>query len=376
MGGSSGGGGSSGQVDYPGYMKDMHKQYMQEIEALLPAPNPFADVNAPSIMPLLGNTSIQYLETYLTARIDEVHQMPLVPNISICFQQPQFYAQIMQMICLVLDYLEANHNIVLSTDLAGYEEQLADRLEQLDMLSDVGNSVDYETTIRPRFLAGMRDVNAVQMSTFVVGIGVLEGVYAGKVAELRETLKNQTWQLRTEVKNQIANLEADVKKADAARIQNVLGVIAQLMNIGGSVSGSIDTLKVQLESTLQQLRVELMKVRESSLNHLDALIDSGASKNIELARMQVVAAFEQSNVNIDYDEKQYRWDLENYQYLANMMAAIGSGTAIAGGRQTSKFSSALGGALSGAAAGATMSGGNPIGVGIGGIIGLGASLLR
>ena len=221
MGGSSGGGGSSGTVDYPGYMKDAHKQYLKEIKALLPAPNPFVNVNAPSVDRLLSNTSIEYLETYLNSRIDEVHQLPLVPEISICMQQPQFYAQVMQMICLVLGYLENNHNIVLSTDLAGYEEQLADRLEQLDALSSVDNSVEFETIIRPRFLAGMRDINAVQMSTFVTGLGVLEGVYAGKVIELRETLKNQTWQLRTEVQREIAALDADAKKADVARVQSV-----------------------------------------------------------------------------------------------------------------------------------------------------------
>lgn len=374
MGGSSGGGGSSGQVDYPSYMKDHHKTMLREIHALLPAPNPFVGVNAPSITALTNNNVLDYLDTYLTGRIEEVHELPLIPEISICLQQPQFYGQVMQMICLVLDYLEATHNIVLSTDLSGYEEYLADRLDQLDSLQDIGNSVDFETVVRPRFLAGMRDVNAVQSSTFVIGLSVMEGVYLGKVTEFREQLKADTWKLRTEVRAQIANLEADAKKTDTARIQNVLGTITQLMNIGGSVSGSIDTLKVQLESTLQQLRADLMKMRESSLNHLDSLVDASAAKSIEHSRMKVVAAFEQSNVNIDYDEKQYRWDLENYQYLGNMLAAIGSGTVTAGGRQTSKFSSALGGALSGASAGMAVSGGNPIGAGIGAAIGLGASL--
>lgn len=375
MSGSSGGGGSSGTVDYPDYMKDAHKQYMNDLEALLPAPNPFTAVNAPAITPLTNNNTLFYLDSYLEKRIDELHTLSMSPEISVCLQQPQFYSQVMQMICMVLDYVEANHNIVLPTNLAAHAQALAGRLTELDSLTDLDGRVDFETTILPRFHAGMRDINAVQMSTFVTGRAVMEGVYASKVVELREQLKSDVWKMQTEVQSQIAQLELDAKKTDAARIQNIFGVIGQLMNTAASTAQSIDTIKVSLETSLQQLRVEMMKIRESSLSTLDGLVDASAGKSIELSRMKIVAAFEQSNMNIDYDEKQYRWDLENFQYLANMLAAIGSGTASAGGRQTSKFSSTLGGALSGAAAGATMSGGNPVGAGIGAILGAGASLL-
>lgn len=373
MGGSSGGGGSSGKVDYPSYMKDRHKKYLDRMSAMLPAPNPFVNVNAPSITRLTNNNSLEYLDAYLSERIAEVHGLPLVADVSICLQQPQFYAQVMQMICLVLDYIETNHNVVLPTNLATQVQLLAGRLQEINELTDLTGKVDFETTILPRFQAGMRDINAVQMSTFVVGRAVMEGVYAGKMTETREALKNEVWKLTTECRSQMDQAALEAEKTNAARIQNIFQIIGQLMNVAGTVSGSIDTLKVQLETTLQQLRVDLIKVREGSLSQLDTLVDSSTGKNIELSRMQIVAAFEQSNVNIDYDEKQYRWDLENYQYLSNMLAAIGSGTATAGGRQTSKFSSALGGALSGAAAGAA-AGGAP-GAAIGGLLGLGASLL-
>lgn len=373
-GGSSGGGGSSGSVDYPSYMKHRHEGYLDVMSQFaVYTPNPFVDVNAPSITRLTGNTSIEELETYLQQRINEVHGLAFEPSIELCLQQPMFYNQIMQLICLTLDYLESNHNVTIPSDIATQIAYLDARITQIANITDLEDSLDVETVVYPRFLAGMRDINAIQMSSFIVGKAVLEGVYQAKTVELRENLSNEAWKMRTEMAQVAGNIHLEASKTDAARIQNLLQVVAALVSTGGSVAGNVDTLKANLETTLKTLHVELIKIRESSLSHLDGLVDAHAAKSIELSRMQVVAMFEQSNVNIDYDEKQYRWELENWQYVANMLAAIGSGTASAGGRQTSKFSSALGGALSGAAAGATV-GGAP-GAAVGGLIGLGASLL-
>jgi hypothetical protein len=83
---------------------------------------------------------------------------------------------------------------------------------------------------------------------------------------------------------------------------------------------------------------------------------------------------EQATTDMEHLDKCYRWDLENYQYGANMLGAISGGTVGVAGGKTNKVASALGGALSGAAAGAVISGGNPVGAAIGGIVGLGASL--
>ena len=375
MGGSSGGS-SGGKVDYPSYMKDRHARYLDKIESLLPAPNPFKDAHAPSIDRLLNNNALFYLDAYLNARIKEAHELPLVANISLCMQQPQFYSQIMQMICLVLEYVENHHDIEVPKNLATQVQLLAGRLQELDEITDLTGRVEFESAVLPRFQGGMRDINAVQMSTFIVGRAVMEGVYASKVTEVRETLKNEIWKLLTESRNQMDHIALDAKKADATRIQSLFHVVGQLMTVGGTVSGSIDALRVQLETSLQHLRAEFMKIRESSLNHLDNLVDASTGKSIELSRMQIVAMFEQSNVDMDYGEKRYRWDLENFQYLANMLASIGGGTAVAGGRQTSKFTSALGGALSGAATGAMVAPGAPVaGAAVGALLGIGASLL-
>ena len=374
MGGSSGGGGSSGSVDYPGYMKDSHSRYLTEIRNLLPAANPFISVNAPSVDRLLNNTAVTALGTHIAERIVEVNALNTTVSINVDLQLPALYTRLTTTLDLVLTYLNSSHNITLSDDYENFATSLYARLDEIENIQNVSNLVEFETVIRPRFLAGMRDINAVQSSMFVLGLSNMEAVYAAKMTEVKQGLKNDIWKLNADVKNQLAQLELETKKTNVGRTQNILTLVNQTLGIMHSTAASLDTVRVQLGGTLEQLRLEFMKLKEASKAQLTSAADQHAGKSVELSRMQVVALMEQSNVNIDYDEKQFRWDLENYQYLANMLAAIGSGTASAGGRQTSKFSSALGGALSGAATGAAISGGNPIGAAIGGVIGLGAGL--
>lgn len=372
-GGSSGGGGSSGTVDYPAYMKTAHKLYMDEMHELLPAPNPFANVDAPSISPLINNTSVEELATYLNTRIAEVHALPVSTSINLCMVLPQFYTQVLQALGYVMNYIENAVPIEVTTNITTLITALEARLLAVDNLTDVEFLPEYETTILPRFKAGMRSINAVQMSTFVTGKVLLESEYASTVSLKREELKNAIWTDLSNLHVQLETLKVDAAKNNKANTVALLEVLSSLAATGGGAAQGIDTIRASILTDAEKLRIELLKLRESSLNQLDTLVDAYTGKHVELSRMQIVAAFEQSNVNIDYDEKQYRWDLENYQYLGNMLAAIGSGTATAGGRQTSKFSSALGGALSGAAMGASI--GNAPGAVIGGIVGLGAGLL-
>jgi len=376
IGGSSGGGSSSGTIDYPSYMKSRHEQYLTELRNYLPATNPFVGANAPSIDRLYNNDAITLLDSHITSRVNEIKNWSINPSINVDLQLEDLLTKITSSMAIITEYLSTTHDITLSPNFGNYVTSLIARNNEIDNLSNLENVGDFETVVRPRFLAGMRDVNAVQSSSFVIGLAVLEGVYLGKLTEFKQGLKNDISKIQADVNTQLANFELTVKKANSDRIQNILTLVNQLLSIEQVTTSNLDSLKVQIASSLEQLKIEIWKLRETSLGQIDQLKDTRTGKAIELSRMQIVAAFEQSNVNVDYDEKQFRWDLENYQYLANMLAAIGGGTASAGGRQTSKFSSALGGALSGAAAGAAISGGNPIGAAIGGVIGLGSALLQ
>ena len=173
----------------------------------------------------------------------------------------------------------------------------------------------------PQLKAGYRDANAVLSSAFPIAEAVLRGMAVRDVAKYATELR---------VKNHFLRAEWIAKAADR-----------------------------MLTSLLQRVVFE----------------ESVARISVEAKRIHIVAFKEQVDQDLDIDAKDGRWDLETYQYGANMLAAIGGGTAQTGQKEPSKASSALGGALSGAAMGMQLSGGNPYGAAIGGALGLAASFL-
>ncbi len=97
---------------------------------------------------------------------------------------------------------------------------------------------------------------------------------------------------------------------------------------------------------------------------------------MEANRLEIVATKEQDDTDNMIAVKDGRWDLETYQYGANLLAAIGGGTLLpsgssSGGDNPSTGTSALGGALAGAAIGSSVGGGwsTIIGGALGGIAG-------
>ena len=68
-----------------------------------------------------------------------------------------------------------------------------------------------------------------------------------------------------------------------------------------------------------------------------------------------------------------RWDMEVFQYGSNVLGAIGGGVLIP--RQPSQMQSMIGGALTGAAAGGIASGGNPLAIGAGAVLGAASAFL-
>lgn len=148
--------------------------------------------------------------------------------------------------------------------------------------------------IIPRFEAGMLDINAVSSSAFAIGRALIE--------------QNQDRQV-----NKFA-AELHLKAA------------------------SDDALK------LIQMKLEYQK----SVSQMLA----------EAYRIKIVAKKEETDSNLEFDEKDALWDLEVFKYGGNLIASIGGGTSD-NAKIPSKSQSVIGGAMSGAAAGAMMSGGNP-----------------
>jgi len=168
--------------------------------------------------------------------------------------------------------------------------------------------------VLPRFEAGMRDINAVTSSAFAIGRANIE--------------ENQD--------RQVAKYSADLHmKAFSDDAIKVIG-----------------------------LKLEYQKVVSTML--------------AEAYRIKIVAKKEENDVNVKIDEQDALWDLEVFQYGANLLAAIGGGTVGPGAKGPSTAQSVIGGAMSGAAAGAMIAGPGPQqipGAIIGGVLGAASGLL-
>jgi len=158
------------------------------------------------------------------------------------------------------------------------------------------------STILPRFRRGMQDINAVVSSAFAIGESIIE-------AEQERNVNRFSAELHAR-----------------AGMDNAIQVI--------------------------NLKLEYQKIASSML--------------VEIYRMKIVAKKEETDVNADLDDKDAKWDLEVFQYGANLLASIGGGTVSTKG--PTRAQSVLGGALSGISGGA-MIGGEFGSSGWGGIIG-------
>lgn len=168
--------------------------------------------------------------------------------------------------------------------------------------------------IIPRFEAGMRDINMVVSSAFPIGRALIE--------------ENQD--------RQVAKYSADLH--NKAFSDDALRLIA---------------LKLEYQKSVSQMIAEAYRVK-------------------------IVAKKEETDVNLSIEERDALWDLEVFQYGANLLASIGGGT-VSQGKEPSKWQSAIGGGMSGAAAGAMlgMAAGGPVGMlaGVGAALGLASGFL-
>jgi len=188
-----------------------------------------------------------------------------------------------------------------------------------DMLDD---NIDAEAI--PRFEAGMVDINSVVSSAFVIGRGLIIDGRNKAVAKYGTELRLQNYRQRNDM-----------------------------------IMSSVEIMTKTFIQKLEFLRTY-------------------CALTIEIRRIAIVSGTEEANQTADFADRDARWDLETFQYGANMMGSIAGAAVSTGKPGPSQTMSALGGALSGAAAGAMVGStfGQPVGGAVvGGMLGLGASFL-
>jgi len=201
------------------------------------------------------------------------------------------------------------------------DEAIQDAVDAFGAILD--DQIDNE--VLPEFEIGMRDANAVMSSAFVLGKAY---IYASR-------------------------------DRDVAKYAGDLKMVSRKDVLLAGLQGMIHIEEVKIANTA-----------------------SVSASTIEQKRIKIVAKNEENDIDMKIDENDASWDLEVFQYGANVLASIGGGavTPKGSGSKTNKMQSAIGGALSGAASGAMIgaakgSVGGPWGAAIGGAIGLAGGLL-
>jgi hypothetical protein len=195
---------------------------------------------------------------------------------------------------------------------------------------------EYSGKITPAFEGGMRDINSIMSSAFVLGTSLLATERANKVTKFTSELM----------------LQDHSKRGDY--IMTLVQKRSDLVN----------------QAVSEMLRLFVQKVEFTRVY---------AAMVADTKRIAIAALNDQQLEDKAIDVMDGKWDLETFQYGANMLAAIGGGTAQPSRMEGSQMARIVGGGLSGAAAGALIgsrigdsSGGDYGGIGalVGGLAGL------
>ena len=383
----SGGGGQSGKVEYPPHITEKHQTWLNIIGDPI-ASNPTSPLgvygspgSAPATTALTeaaAMTAITALETRLGARETAIEAIDIGALLDETLLEDVYDLVVAFNAAMGLPTIPQPTWSFTDTDLAAGVTSMDARVAALNDLDDLEGIVDLETVVYPRYEAGMRDINAVNSSAFVLGRSVMEATYQAKIQEVKHNLIGQAENTRAGLRQARGQIQADSAKAAQQFIHDV-----ELARFDGAFKYydlSLGVLKLMGE--LGRLRgmeeakfkFEAQRMLQEMLLQVEAMHDALLAKNLELRRMRVVSEFELAGFKADLSIKHARWEMDNWQYFGNLMAAPGGGHGMAGDKMPSKMTSALGGGLSGAAAGAQIGGG--WGALAGGVIGAGASLMQ
>lgn len=302
-----------------------------------------------------------------------------------------------------------------------------DGITEAVIIADVGafsDQLDDEiiTKVLPRFRRGMQDINAVVSSSFAIGQAIIEGFRDREVAKHNSAIRLEAAYKNADINLANESLHLDVKRINVGKDTTIAGAnLSKDVTITGAnlskdveVNGSNLTKDVEigrsnLTKNLEIGRANLSKdveigranlVKDVEVGSINLKTDvqyllmylEGSSQMLRLMiqritweeaytrtvvesnRIKIVAKKEQTDTDAMIDRADGLWDLEVFQFGANLLASIGGGTAMTSSNAKPNVAmSVIGGAMSGAAAGAMI--GGPYGAIIGGVLGAAVGFL-
>jgi len=319
------GGGSSGTIDYPPHMKAFHTQAldnagvdlittsMADLVNLANTVNPYA-----GLIYYDGTTDVLYME----------NQLALTNALSLSFDKGDWATNytVTKALQTALDFSALDlTDVDYSTDTTDAETAAFTTILDNDLLSKT----------YPAFEVGMRDINAVMSSAFVVGKAlIVEGRNA-----------------------QIAKYDADLRHAAFLAKKKSEEVLKIHRN-------DLELKKQSLKISSDELS---FKLNEGQFNWYQRVFDASkvaTQLSVDVKKTKIISSREGVEQEAKLAELEGTWEFEAFTYAGNFMASIGGGTSVPKGQ--GKVGSALSGALSGAGAGAAL---GPWGAAAGGVLG-------
>lgn len=347
----SSGGGSSGKVEYPLYMMTWHSDRLGELDDLVfaaVAGNPFDGATAYD-PDGAGHTHLTNMVTAVTAfdtalGVANTAFGAVLDSISGTFDTDLGVAN--TAFGAVLDSLTGTFDTYLETlGESWITAQIASQISTV--------AARWQVSMRPKFKAGMRDINSVMSSAFVTGEAIEAALLVAEAAGVGIELRGKLASLKTQGKQWIAQAKVEGRKA-------------------------IDQFTIDGKWRSAQAKIEGRKA-------IDQFTIDGkkfvAQTTADVERIKIIAKVEQTGKQLEIDAAELKWPLDAYMYLGNLLGSIGGGHVVPNMPGVSKTATALGGMLSGAAAGAMIGSysANPYGVAagaaIGGIAGLVGGLM-
>jgi hypothetical protein len=252
-------------------------------------------------------------------------------------------------------------------------------------------------SVIPKFKSGMRDVNAAMGSAFVVGQshiwGMMDRDVAKYLAGLREKNIGYRYELFKSGLDQLIKMHELELGTHGVEIAQKLALFTKKWEI--NVSNIAEVLK------LINAKIEHLKNKSAVANQLFGVYVDTMDKNnfeilnnefryldeyrksvnllVDIDKIIMVAEKEKITEQAALRESEWLWNLKLYQYYGNLLASIGSGTAVNYPSEANRTKTAIGTMVSGAGIGGFIGAGTavggPVGAGIGAVLGLGLGLL-
>lgn len=367
-----GGGGVSGKVNFPDYMKNVHKDWLE------------VDPNGNTPLNTIGTSIVDAMDVALGAGGNPFDTVGLTdPQTKFTETKNRYnqYETVVDSLDEEIDWKSIIDTAVAKVDTVGVLKDidfssvaLAAKNSTSDVFSDavaaalttidediVANVVDQferqsarqRTNSLNRFNSTMADINAVQSSAYLFGLALIESDHLRRVDDFQSQVNLQLLQQGTNNYAQIYSQEL------RDRLQSE---IVSKTNRDSAVDRAVQTMT--------QVLINKVQFTDSSVRDL-----------VEINRIESVGTTEFELKEIDLQHRFHTWDFEVFQSGMQVLAGM-TGPAGSFPDRPSTASSAIGGAFGGAAQGALVGAaegtafGPGVGTAIGAVLGLTQGLLN